>query len=876
VLKRIRFFITALFRRNRFENTMGDEIRFHMDAYTDDLVRTGIPLEQAKRRARLEFGGVETVKEECREARRLNLIDRGRGDVRHAFRTFIKNPGFTAIVLLTLALGMGSMIAIFSVVYGVLLKPLPFPDPERLVQVWGSMPSRNLTNISFTEANFWDFRDLNQSFEEFGAWHGASFTLTGFDVPERLRGAHVSVGFFRSLGVKPVAGRLFNPGEDDPGAASGPLGALLSHAFWVRRFGADRSVIGRRLTLDGQSYEVVGVLPPGTPWLDRADVFAPFVRRLNADRTSWEFTVIGRLKAGMTFEGALSDVNRVARDLEARYPENKNLDASLQRSDVWFGGDQVRRTLWILLGAAGILLAIACVNVTNLLLAHASSRKRESAMRIALGARRGDLTRERMTESLMLSFAGSGLGLLFAYALMRVFRSMQIVGVPRLAEVEIDSWILVFGVAVSVVVGLVTGIAPVWRAPVAGLLTVLQQGQRGSIGEWNRDRMRRVLVGIEVALSLILLVGTGLLVRSLTQVLAVDRGFQTERLLFAMVSIPGNYSTERRTQIVTDILTQLDNRSEIAAVSAVSGLPLDRGSTGMGIAAADINIPDDQVPWASWRRITKDYFKTMGLTLLEGRDFNEQDLPTGPNRVIISKRLATLLWPGRNAVGRTAILWRGQNQRQGEVIGVVSDMRERGLESDPTLAVYLPAYGGLAATTLRLAMQTRGDPEQFTSTLRSIIRGIDPTLPLSEVRTLDEVVQSSLAMRRFTMILLFTFAGIALMLGLAGVYGIVKYSLARRTSEIGLRLALGARPDAVLRLVMKQGLYPIAVGIAAGLFAMYWVAGLMRGLLFGVEPLDPLTYAAMVLLLAAVSLVACYLPARRALRIDPAVALRVE
>jgi hypothetical protein len=274
VLKRIRFFITALFRRNRFENTMGDEIRFHMDAYTDDLVRTGIPLEQAKRRARLEFGGVETVKEECREARRLNLIDRGRGDVRHAFRTFIKNPGFTAIVLLTLALGMGSMIAIFSVVYGVLLKPLPFPDPERLVQVWGSMPSRNLTNISFTEANFWDFRDLNQSFEEFGAWHGASFTLTGFDVPERLRGAHVSVGFFRSLGVKPVAGRLFNPGEDDPGAASGPLGALLSHAFWVRRFGADRSVIGRRLTLDGQSYEVVGVLPPGTPWL-AARTFLP-------------------------------------------------------------------------------------------------------------------------------------------------------------------------------------------------------------------------------------------------------------------------------------------------------------------------------------------------------------------------------------------------------------------------------------------------------------------------------------------------------------------------------------------------------------------------------------------------------------------------
>jgi putative ABC transport system permease protein len=852
---------------------MASEMRFHMDAYVDDLVRTGVPFDEAQRRARVEFGGIEKLKEECRAARRLSLVDIATRDVRQAYRTFIKNPAFTFVVLLTLALGIGSTIAIFSVVYGVLLKPMPFPEPERLTQISGSMPSRNLPTLSFTEANFWDMRDLNRSFDEFGAWHGASYTLIGFEVPERLNGALVSVGFFRSLGVKPVVGRLFNPGEDDAGAAAN--GVLLSYSFWKRRFAGDSGIVGRKLMLSAKAFEVIGVLPPGTPWLDRADVFAPFVRRLGADRSSWEFTVIGRMKPGMTFDAALADLTRVAKDLEARFPENKNLGVAMQPSSTWGANDQLRRSLWILLGAVGFLLAIACVNVTNLLLAHASSRAREGAMRLALGATRSDLARERVIESLLLSFVGAGLGLILAVALIRFFRSMQIVSIPRLSEVEINGWVLAFATVMAFVTGFVTGLVPALQAPVKGILTALQQGQR-SVGNSKQERTRRLLVGVEVALSLVLLVGAGLLVRSLARVLTIDRGFETEGRLHATVSLPGTYPESRRTQIVTDILSRLESRPEVVAVSTVSGRTLSRGSTGMGIAAADIAIGDKDVPWANWRRISKDYFKAMGLTLLEGRDFNERDLLVKPFRVIISKRLATLLWSGQSPIGRTAILWKGQTQQEGEVIGVVSDMRERGLENDPTLAVYLPTYGALSMTTLELVMHVRGAPEQFTATLRSVVNSIDPTLPVSGIGTMEEIVQTSVAMRRFTMMLLMTFAVLAVLLALAGVYGIVQYGLARRTAEIGLRLALGARQNQVLRHVMQQGLQPITIGIAVGLLGMFGISHLMRSLLFGIDAIDPLTYSVVVTLLAMVSFIACYVPARRALRIDPNVALRVE
>ena len=872
MLHRLRSFMSAALRRKQFENVMSDEIRFHMECYVEELVRSGVPRDEAQRRARVEFGGVEGVKEECRESRRLNLTDTLKRDFRGAWRTFVKNPALTATVILTLALGIGCTTSIFSVVYGVLLKPLPFPAADRIVQVFGNLPARNLTT-SFSAANFWDMRDMNQTFDEFGALHFESFSLTGAGDPERLDGARVSVGFFRALGVTAVAGRLFSPGEDAPGSVTDRV--LLSHRFWVRRFAGESSIIGNKISLDGAAYEVLGVLPPGTPWLDTADVYTPYVRRLDANRGSWEYAVIGRIKPGVSFETARADLERVAKDLEARYPVNKGIGVDVQRSDTWMATDQLRRTLWVLLGAVLLLLVIAGVNVANLLLALASSRIRESAMRTALGATRGDLIRESLSQSMALSITGAGLGWLLAVGLLDLFRSMDPGRIPRLAEVQLNGYVAAFAIASALLVGFLTGLVPAVSGRIGDVGRAIREGQRGSVGDRRHERVRGILVCVEVALALVLMIGAGLLVRSLAHLMSVDRGFQTERRLLATVSIPSAYPEQRREQIAVDILTQIQNRPEVESAADISGRPLSRGSTGLGIVAAEAP-PTENVPWASWRVVTKDYFKTLGLPLVSGRHFNEQDIVGEPWRAIISRRLANLLWPGQDPIGRTAILWKGQGDRHTEIIGVVGDMRERGLDTDPTLAVYFPAYGGLDGTTHQLIIHTRSDPKDFSATLRAIVSGIDPTLPISNVLTLEQVVSNSVGARRFTMLLLFTFAAVALILALAGVYGIVTYSVARRIPEVGVRLALGAKPRDVLSLIVRQGMRPVGVGIVFGVLAVLWLSRFMSSLLFGVKAGDPLTYVAALTGLALIAVAACYVPARRVLRVDPVIALRSE
>jgi predicted permease len=791
-------------------------------------------------------------------------------DVRETLRFMRKQPVLAGAIVMMLALGLGASTAIFSVVYGVLLKPLPFPDADRVVQISGAIPSRQLDSIAMSEANFWDMHDAQRTFADFGAWHYESFSLTGSGEPLRVNGAAVTVGFLRALGVQPVAGRLFVPGEDDLGAPRGR--AVLSHGLWTSQFGADRGVVGRTIVLDGRAAEVIGVLPSGTPWLSDAEVFIPFVRRPKMNRGSWEFSVVGRLKPEVGFEAAFDDLRRVARDLEVHAP-NRGLGVNLERSEIWIASDQIRRTLWMLLGSVGLLLLIGCVNVTNLLLARATGRIRESAVRAALGAGRGDLVRERLTESLVLSAAGAALGWLLAIGILQVLRSLNPAGIPRLAEVELNMWAVLFAAAATLVVGVVTGLAPAWHAPMREILPALRHGGRGTAGDRRGDRVRATLVAAEVALSLMLLIGAGLLVRSLTQVLATDRGFQTERRMLVTVSLPGAYGEAKLASAVADILQRLEALPEMVSVALVSGRPLSAGNTGLGIVSADDPAPAT-VPWATWRLVTKDYFRAIGLTLLSGRGFTEQDLLGKPWRVIVSKRLADQLWPGQNPVGRTALLWKGQGDNRAEIIGVVSDMRERGLEADPTLAVYIPAYGALATTTLQLVMHTKGQPEDVFPSVRSVVAGVDPNLPISGVRTLDDMVARSVATRRFTMLLLATFAGLALVLALAGVYGVLAYSVARRTPEIGVRLALGAQQGRVLRLMLGQGLRPVLAGAAIGLALSFWLSRVMATLLFGIQPTDVTTYVVVSLALIATAFLASYLPARQVLRVDPVVALR--
>ena len=810
--------------------------------------------------------------ERLRHRGRRPRVSKLKQDIRTALRQMRARPAFSAAIVGMLALGIGASAAIFSVVYGVLLKPLPFPDADALVEIFGSVPARSIDQTSLAEANTWDLRDMNQAFSEIGSLHSASFSLTGDGVPERVSGARVSVGFLRALAVTPVLGRVFEPGEDNPGAVAERV--ILSERLWTRRFGSDRTIVGKRILLDGQGYEVLGVLPRGPVWLAGSDVFVPFLRRADADRGSWEFATIGRIKPGVRFETAAADLKRVAKQLE-HYPDNKGWDVVASRSDNWIASPELRRMLWVMLWSVLLLLVIASVNVTNLLMVRASSRARERAVRTALGASRSDLVREGLTESVLLSAIGMVTGWLVAVTMLKVFKAADPGGIPRLESVTLNGWVVAFSAGVAGLVGIATGLVPALQTPFGSIVTALRQGQRGSVGDRQHDRTRSVFVAVEVALSVLLIIGAGLLVRSLMNVLSSDRGFATERRLLATVTIPRAYPNGRREDIVKRILADTGRLPEVISVAGTSGSPLSRGSTGMGFDAADKPI-GDAAPWASWRIVTRDYFTTMGLKMVEGRGFTEQDVIGKPWRVIISERLARQMWPGQSAVGRTGVLWKGQDELKAEVVGVVSDMRERGLENEPTFAVYIPAYGSLNATTLRLVIQTRGNPMDATPSFRAVVNAIDPTLPISDLRSLEDVVASSVATRRFTMFLLATFAGLALLLALAGVAGVLAYSMARRTGEMGVRLALGARHSGLVGLAMRRGLTPVVIGIVLGIGASYWLSKLMANLLFGVTARDPITYVLAVAALMIAAAIACYLPARKALRVDPAQALRAE
>jgi predicted permease len=793
-----------------------------------------------------------------------------RHEITAAWRQMRQRPIGTAAIVLMLALGIGASTAMFSVVYGVLLRPLPFPDTDRLVRVYGALPDRGWAQAGLTAANYWDLQDLNHTFEYLGAYRGSSAILAG-ETPEQVTIGAVSSGFFKALGVTPVAGRLFTAEEDVNIDTTRPV--LLSHAFWMRKYGGDRDVVGRPLMFAAGPRTIIGVLPAGTPWLNANELFVPFVRRPDANRSSFEFAGVGKLKPGVSMETALADLQAVSKTLAERYPAtNAGLGAALVPSRDWLTTPDLRRTLWILLGAVGLLLVIACVNVANLLLARASSRGREIAVRSALGATRTDLIRLTLVESLMLAVLACAAGLLVASSLLSVIRSVNPAGIPRITEVELNRWVFLFASAVTAVVGVATGLAPALQSPRSELARALRQGMRGSVGDRRQAIVRSMFVGAEVAMSLMLLVGAGLLVRSLMQVLQVDRGFQAENRVMVTVAIPAPYGEARIMQTSKTIMERVRALPDVVSAAAVSGRPLSGGSTGLGLGIPEGT--DAEAPWGTWRMISSDYFKTMGLQLQQGRDFTEQDLRVEPRRVVISQRVAETFWPGESPVGRAIVLWKGQGNSPGEVIGVVSNMRERGIENDHTLAVYFP--GGELTTSLQLIVHTRRDPDATIPAIRGAITTVDKALPISNIRTLESMVDQSMAARRFTMMLLVGFAGLALILALAGVYGVLAYSVARRTAEIGVRLALGAGPRRVLRLVLAQGMRPVITGLVVGLAGAYWLSQLMTSMLFRIDARDPWTFIAVPAVLAVVGVLACYLPARQVLKVDPVVALRIE
>jgi putative ABC transport system permease protein len=773
-----------------------------------------------------------------------------------------------------LAVGIGATSAIFSVFYSVLLQPLPFPEPSRLVQIWETRTANQVNQATFSEANFWDIQGRNRTFEGIASYHGLTANITGFGEPEQVEGAAVSAGFFRVLGVRLAAGRDFLPEEDQPGHDNQVV--LLRNKFWKTHFNGDPQIVDKTLRLNDKSYRVVGVLPPGDPWLNAADVFIPFVHKANPDRGSWEFEIVGRLANGVSLQAAQADLQTIAGSLAKEYPkDDTGMGITLSASADWKADRDLRTKLWVLLGAVGFLLLIACVNLANLLLAKATGRTREIAVRAALGASRARIFRMVLTESFVLGLTGAVFGVLLAMVALAAIKSANPGGIPRIDEVGINPWVLAFTLLVALLTGILSGLVPAFQAPYKQIVAGLREGERSQAGSRAQKRMRSALVAAEVALSLMLLVGAGLLIRSFDRVLRVDRGFAAENRLLVAVNIPGSYK-ERADQLHNAFLDRVSTLPGVQSVAAMQSRPIVGWDPGMGIVAAERPDGDaGRFPWAGWRIVSGDYFRTLGIPILKGRTFNQHDQIGKPWRVIVSKRLADRLWPGQDPVGRTALLWKGQNNSQAEVIGVVADQRERGLDSDPTLTVYLPSYG-YGPGPMQFAIHTAGNPTALTSTLRSILKELDPNLPLSNVQTMDEVVSQSVAPRRFNMFLITIFASVALLLALVGVYGVLAYSVGRRTAEIGLRVALGATPGKILGLIVGQGMRPIFIGIGVGLAGALALSRFVSSLLFGVKPVDPVTYGAVTLLVIAAALLSCYVPALRALRVDPVSALRQE
>jgi putative ABC transport system permease protein len=797
-------------------------------------------------------------------------------DLRHGARALRRTPGFTAIAVATLALGIGATASIASVVRSVLLRPLPFPQPERLVALNETRVERDMFNISFTYANFWDVHDMNRTFDAVGAIRFASRNLGGDGEPARLTVASPTVGFLRALGVRPVVGRLFIDGEDRTG--NDPRIALLSHAFWNSRFGADSAVVGKTVLLDNESYQVVGILPPGTPWLNSAEIFTPFVRPAQLDRDSWELPVIGRLKPGVPLAAAQADLDRIAAQLSSTYPEAKGMGIAIQPSERWMADDSVRRALWVLAGSVVFLLLIACVNLANMLLARSTTRARERALRSALGASRARVVQLALTESGLLGALGGALGLLLAFGVVRLLRTYNPGDIPRLADASVDGWIVMLTLGAALLTSLVTGLVPVLRMPFDDMVTALREGER-NVGHRRGGRVRNALVTVEVALSLVLLVGAGLLIRSFDRVLSVDRGFKTSQRIVFSVGFPNSRTAadeNRSGQLLIDYLAQVRAMPQVSSAAVVHMRPMNGTGTGMGFGAVD--RPDatgKEIPWAGWRIVSNDYFKTLGLSVIAGRDFTEHDRIGEPWKVIISNRIAKLLWRDENAIGRQLVLWKGQGQSMGEVIGVVSDMRDWSLTDDPSYSVYLPTYG-TNMSPANYVVHSSLPSATLLPLLRARLAELDRALPISDVQTLDEVVGASVASRRFTMLLLAALAAVALVMALAGVYGVLSYAVSQRRSEVGVRMALGASNRSVLRLIVGQGMRPVMIGLVVGIAGALWLSRAMSTLLFDVTAADWPTYAAVAMLLAGAAALACYVPARSALRVDVTATLREE
>jgi putative ABC transport system permease protein len=795
-------------------------------------------------------------------------------DLHYGLRALAKNPGFAALAVLTLTLGIGANTAIFTVVHAVLLRPLPYADPDRLVYVEENNLKKGWESFSVSPPNFVDWRAQSQSFEQMAAINGASFNYTGGESPERLRGLSATEDFFPMMAIPPQLGRWFAAEEHQNGKNKV---VLLTQRGWSRLFSSDRGVIGRTMMLNGEAYTVVGVLPEKFRLGGQTDLWTPLVFNANqlAGRGSHYLNVIGKVKAGVALEQAQQEMSGIAMRLGEQYP-NTNRDWGVVVTSMYEGAvGEVRPALLVLMGAVGLVLLIACANVANMLLARASVRSREIAVRAALGASRGRLVRQLLTESLLLAGVGGALGLLLAVWATSALSASLIGVLPRAAEIAVDGWVAAFTVLASALTGLLFGLAPAWMVSRANLHETLKEGG-GSGSAERRGWLRSTLVVAEVALAVMLVVASGLLLQSFARLQGVSPGFRTEQALTFDVALP-RPKYPQPAQAAAFFQRALERMQALPGVESAalgSALPLTGEDELYSLQIEGRATDQADLPSPLYYLVSPDYFRVMEIPLLAGRTFAEQDTEAAPRVVVINRAFADRIFPGQNPIGQRIRLGRNSSMVR-EIVGVVANTKHYSLGETDQIQVYEP-FAQMPRADSSFILRTSMEPSSLAPAVRREIQALDPDQPVTRLATLEQVLQDSIAQPRFRTLLLGLFSGLALVLAAVGVYGVMAYSVARRTQEIGIRMALGAGRRDVMRLVLRRGLLLTVCGIAAGLAGALAATRLLASLLFGVTATDAPTFAVTALILLAIAALACLVPALRAARVDPIVALRYE
>ena len=874
-------------RSTRMERDMDEEMRFHVEAHATELMKRGMTREKALRQARLEFGGLETAKAQCRDAVGVSFLETLMQDLRHSVRGMLRTPVFALTAVIVLALGIGATTAIFSVVDAVLLRPLAYRDSGRLVTIL--MSGTGPVSV----ANYIDWRDQSRSFSTMGAADYWSPNLTGVDSPEHITGLKVTQNLFPMLGIEPMLGRLFLEGEDKDGA---DREVILSHRLWQRRFSSDPAVLGKPIVLDGNAFVIVGVMPPEFQfapfWATKAELWVPnaFGARIHS-RGGNSLRIFARLKDGVSLTQARAEIASITARLEQQFPgTNRNVVVTPLKEKVV---GSIETPLLVLLAAVGFVLLITCANVAHMLLARAATRQKEIAVRAALGARRGRLIRQFLTESILLGGVGGALGLLLAVLGTRALIALSPANIPRVQTVSIDAHAALFLLAATILTSVGFGLVPALQASSVNVNDTLKEGGRGGTEGVQRNRLRSLLVVSEFSLALMLLIGAGLMIRTFAALEAVDPGFNPHHVISMIVSVAGSKEAEpgRREFFYRQLIERVRSLPGVEAAGAINHLPLAGDLWGWSFLVEGRPKPrPGEAPKAVYRMVTPGYFAAMRLPIVRGHDITDADNITAPGVVIINEQAARQYWPGEDPIGKRVSFDDDTTNPTNwlTVIGIAKDAKQDNWTDKATPEAYLAAFqnhdyigdSGTEASKhmdyITLVARSVGDPAALASEMKQAVWSFDRNLAISQVVTMDGVVAEANAQPRFEMMLLSIFAAVALVLAAVGIYGMISYSASQRTHEIGVRMSLGATRGDVLLLVVRQGIWLAVAGSAAGLTGSLLLSRLMGGLLYGVKPTDPVTFAAVAFGLAVVAMLACYIPARRAMRIDPMAALRYE